>query len=69
MKLALKWGNRSTSKSSAASSSFAPTGKSAAEFWRFCGAGCTMMKPTELQQAAEEQRQIMHIRLKKWIAG
>jgi len=24
---------------------------------------------TELQQAAEEQRQIMHIRLKKWIAG
>ncbi len=24
---------------------------------------------TELRQAAEEQRQIMHIRLKKWMAG
>jgi len=44
-------------------------GKSAAEILEILRRRLHNDEATELQQAAEEQRQIMHIRLKKWIAG
>jgi len=45
------------------------TGKSAGEILEILRRRLHNDEAAELQQAAEEQRQIVHIRLKKWIAG
>jgi 2-oxo-4-hydroxy-4-carboxy-5-ureidoimidazoline decarboxylase len=45
------------------------TGKSASEILEILRCRLHNDDATELRQAAEEQRQIMHLRLKKWIAG
>jgi 2-oxo-4-hydroxy-4-carboxy-5-ureidoimidazoline decarboxylase len=44
------------------------TGKSASEILEILKSRLQNDEATELRQAAEEQRQIMHIRLKKWLA-
>lgn len=45
------------------------TGKSAGEILEILQRRLHNDEATELRQAAEEQRQIMHIRLKRWLAG
>src|SRR5467141_3449195 len=69
MKLALKWGNREYEQKFGRIFIVCATGKSAAEILEILRRRLHNDEATELQQAAEEQRQIMHIRLKKWIAG
>ena len=69
MKLALKWGNREYEQKFGRTFIVCATGKSAAEILEILRRRLHNDEATELQQAAEEQRQIMHIRLKKWIAG
>jgi 2-oxo-4-hydroxy-4-carboxy-5-ureidoimidazoline decarboxylase len=44
-------------------------GKSASEILEVLQRRLHNDKATELRQAAEEQRQIMHARLKKWLAA
>ena len=69
MKLALKWGNREYEQKFGRIFIVCATGKSAGEILEILRRRLHNDEATELQQAAEEQRQIMHIRLKKWIAG
>jgi 2-oxo-4-hydroxy-4-carboxy-5-ureidoimidazoline decarboxylase len=69
MKLALKWGNREYEQKFGRIFIVCATGKSAAEILEILRRRLHNDEATELQQAAEEQRKIMHIRLNKWIAG
>jgi 2-oxo-4-hydroxy-4-carboxy-5-ureidoimidazoline decarboxylase len=69
MKLALKWGNREYEQKFGRIFIVCATGKTAGEILEILRRRLHNDEATELQQAAEEQRKIMHIRLKKWIAG
>src|SRR5690349_19125932 len=69
VKTALKWGNREYELKFGRIFIVCATGKSAAEILEILRRRLHNDEATELQQAAEEQRQIMHLRLKKWIAG
>ena len=69
IKLALKWGNREYEQKFGRIFIVCATGKSASEILEILRRRLHNDEATELQQAAEEQRQIMHIRLKQWIAG
>jgi len=69
IKTALKWGNREYEHKFGRIFIVCATGKSASEILEILRRRLHNDDATELQQAAEEQRQIMHIRLKKWIAG
>ena len=69
MKLALKWGNREYEQKFGRIFIVCANGKSAGEILEILRRRLHNDEATELQQAAEEQRQIMHLRLKKWIAG
>ena len=68
MKLALKWGNREYEQKFGRIFIICATGKSAGEILEILRRRLHNDEATELRQAAEEQRQIMHIRLKKWVA-
>jgi 2-oxo-4-hydroxy-4-carboxy-5-ureidoimidazoline decarboxylase len=69
MKLALKWGNREYEQKFGRIFIVCATGKPASEILEILRRRLHNDEATELQQAAEEQRQIMLIRLKKWIAA
>jgi 2-oxo-4-hydroxy-4-carboxy-5-ureidoimidazoline decarboxylase len=69
VKMALKWGNREYEQKFGRIFIVCATGKSASELLEILRRRLHNDEATELQQAAEEQRQIMHIRLKKWLAG
>ncbi len=69
VKTALKWGNREYEQKFGRIFIVCAAGKSASEILEILRRRLHNDEATELQQAAEEQRQIMHIRLKKWIAG
>ena len=69
VKMALKWGNREYEQKVGRIFIVCATGKSASEILEILRRRLHNDDATELQLAAEEQRQIMHIRLKKWIAG
>jgi len=69
MKLALKWGHREYEQKFGRIFIVCATGKSAGEILEILRRRLHNDEAAELQQAAEEQRQIVHIRLKKWIAG
>jgi len=67
--VALKWGNREYEHKFGRIFIICATGKSASEILEILRRRLHNDEATELRQAAEEQRQIMHIRLNKWIAG
>jgi len=69
IKMALKRGNRKYERKFGRIFIVCATGKSASEILEILRRRLHNDVATELRQAAEEQRQIMHIRLKKWIAG
>lgn len=69
VKTALKWGNREYEQKFGRIFIVCATGKSASEILEILRRRLHNDDATELQLAAEEQRQIMHLRLKKWIAG
>jgi 2-oxo-4-hydroxy-4-carboxy-5-ureidoimidazoline decarboxylase len=69
VKTALKWGNREYEQKFGRIFIVCATGKSASEILEILRRRLHNDDATELQQAAEEQRQIMHLRLKKWTAG
>jgi 2-oxo-4-hydroxy-4-carboxy-5-ureidoimidazoline decarboxylase len=69
VKMALKWGNREYEHKFGRIFIVCATGKSASELLEILRRRLHNDEAAELQQAAEEQRQIMHIRLNKWIAG
>ena len=69
LKTALKWGNREYEQKFGRIFIVCATGKSAGEILEILRRRLHNDEATELRQAAEEQRKIMHIRLKKWIAG
>jgi 2-oxo-4-hydroxy-4-carboxy-5-ureidoimidazoline decarboxylase len=69
MKLALKWGHREYEQKFGRIFIVCATGKSAGEILEILRRRLHNDEAAELRQAAEEQRQIVHIRLKKWIAG
>jgi 2-oxo-4-hydroxy-4-carboxy-5-ureidoimidazoline decarboxylase len=69
VKMALKWGNREYEQKFGHIFIVCATGKSASEILEILRRRLHNDEATELQQAAEEQRQIMDIRMKKWIAG
>jgi len=69
VKMALKWGNREYEQKFGRIFIVCATGKSASEILEILRRRLHNDDATELQLAAEEPRQIMHIRLKKWIAG
>jgi len=69
VQMALKWGNREYEQKFGRIFIVCATGKSASEILEILRRRLHNDEATELQLAAEEQRQIMHIRLKKWIAG
>jgi 2-oxo-4-hydroxy-4-carboxy-5-ureidoimidazoline decarboxylase len=69
LKMALKWGNREYEHKFGRIFIVCATGKSAGEILEILRRRLHNDEAAELQQAAEEQRQIMHLRLKKWIAG
>ena len=69
VKAALKWGNREYELKFGRVFIVCATGKSGTEILEILRRRLHNDEATELQQAAEEQRQIMHLRLKKWIAG
>lgn len=69
LKTALKWGNREYEQRFGHIFIVCATGKSAGEILEILRRRLHNDEATELQQAAEEQRKIMHIRLNKWIAG
>jgi len=69
VKMALKWGNREYEQKFGRIFIVCAAGKSASELLEILRRRLHNDEATELQQAAEEQRQIMHIRLKKWLAG
>ena len=68
LKTALKWGNREYEQKFGRIFIVCATGKSASELLEILRHRLHNDEATELQQAAEEQRQIMRIRLKKWIS-
>jgi 2-oxo-4-hydroxy-4-carboxy-5-ureidoimidazoline decarboxylase len=68
VKIALKWGNREYEQKFGRIFIVCATGKSAGEILDILRRRLHNDDATELRQAAEEQRQIMHIRLKKWLA-
>jgi len=69
VKMALKWGNREYEQKFGRIFIVCATGKSASEILEILRRRLHNDDASELRLAAEEQRQIMHIRLKKWIAG
>jgi 2-oxo-4-hydroxy-4-carboxy-5-ureidoimidazoline decarboxylase len=69
VKMALKWANREYEQKFGRIFIVCATGKSASEILEILRRRLHNDEATELRQAVEEQRQIMHIRLKKWIAG
>jgi len=69
VKLALKWGNREYEQKFGRIFIVCAAGKSASEILEILRLRLHNDAAAELRQAAEEQRQIMRIRLKKWIAG
>jgi OHCU decarboxylase len=66
--MALKWGNREYEQKFGRIFIVCATGKSASEILEVLRRRLHNDDATELQQAVGEQWQIMHIRLKKWIA-
>ena len=66
--MALMWGNREYEQKFRRIFIVCATGKSASEILEILRRRLHNDEATELRQAAEEQRQIMHIRLKKWLA-
>ena len=68
VKTALKRGNREYEQKFGRIFIVCATGKSASEILEILRRRLHNDEATELRQAAEEQRQIMHIRLKKWLA-
>jgi 2-oxo-4-hydroxy-4-carboxy-5-ureidoimidazoline decarboxylase len=68
VKMALKWGNREYEQKFGRIFIVCATGKSAGEILDILRRRLHNDEATELRQVAEEQRQIMHIRLKKWLA-
>jgi 2-oxo-4-hydroxy-4-carboxy-5-ureidoimidazoline decarboxylase len=69
VKMALKWGNREYEQKFGRIFIVCATGKSASEILEILRRRLHNDEVTELQLAAEEQRQIMHIRLKQWSMG
>jgi 2-oxo-4-hydroxy-4-carboxy-5-ureidoimidazoline decarboxylase len=69
VKIALKQDNREYEKKFGRFFIVCATGKSASEILEILQRRLHNDEATELHQAAEEQRQIMNIRLKKWLAG
>jgi len=69
VKTALKWGNREYEQKFGRIFIVCATGQSASEILEILRRRLHNDDAAELQQAAEEQRQIMRIRLNKWIAG
>ena len=69
VKMALKWGNREYEQKFGRIFIVCATGKSASEILEILRRRLHNDEATELREASEEQRQIMHIRLKKWITG
>ena len=69
VKNALKWGNLEYEKKFGRIFIVCATRKSGSEILEILRRRLHNDEATELRQAAEEQRQIMHIRLKKWLAG
>jgi len=69
VKMALKWGNREYEQKFGRIFIVCATGKSASEILEILRHRLHNDEATELQLAAEEQRQVMHIRLRKWITG
>jgi 2-oxo-4-hydroxy-4-carboxy-5-ureidoimidazoline decarboxylase len=69
VKMALKWGNREYEQKFGRIFIVCAAGKSASEILEILRRRLHNDEATELQRTAEEQLQIMHIRLKKWIAG
>lgn len=69
IKNALKWGNREYEQKFGRIFIVCATGKTASEILEILRRRLHNDDATELQQAAEEQRKIMHIRMKKWLAG
>ena len=69
VKNALKWGNREYEQKFGRIFIVCATGKTASEILEILRRRLHNDDAAELQQAAEEQRKIMHIRIKKWIAG
>ena len=68
LKMALMWGNREYEQKFGRIFIVCATGKSASEILEILRRRLHNDEATEVRQAAEEQRQIMHIRLKKWVA-
>jgi 2-oxo-4-hydroxy-4-carboxy-5-ureidoimidazoline decarboxylase len=69
IKTALKWGNREYEQKFGRIFIVCATGKSASEILEILRRRLHNDDATELRLAAEEQQQIMQIRLTKWIAG
>jgi len=69
LKTALKWGNREYEQKFGRIFIVCATGKSASEILEILRRRLHNDDATELQLTAEEQRQIMQIRLRKWIAA
>jgi 2-oxo-4-hydroxy-4-carboxy-5-ureidoimidazoline decarboxylase len=69
VKMALLRGNRDYEQKFGRIFIVCATGKSASEILEILKSRLQNHEATELRQAAEEQRKIMHLRLKKWIAG
>lgn len=69
VKMALKQGNLEYEQKFGHIFIVCATGKSASEILEILRRRLHNDDATELRQAAEEQRQIMYLRLKKWIAG
>ena len=66
--MALKWGNREYEQKFGRIFIVCATGKSTGEILDILRRRLHNDDATELREAAEEQRQIMHIRLTKWLA-
>ncbi len=69
MKTALKWGNREYELKFGRIFIVCATGKSGSEILEILRRRLQNDPATELRRAAEEQRQIMQIRIRKWLAG
>ena len=67
--MALKWGNREYEQKFGRIFIVCATGKSASEILEILRRRLHNDETTELREASEEQRQIMHIRLKQWSMG
>jgi 2-oxo-4-hydroxy-4-carboxy-5-ureidoimidazoline decarboxylase len=67
VKTALKWGNREYEQKFGRIFIVCATGKSASDILEILRLRLHNDDATELQQAVEEQRKIMHIRMKKWL--